>query len=73
MRKHGGFRKGGNISKIATASDIYHMCGNVRNFMRDCPMANAEIKEYQNVEAKKTKERTWSLIKMQRKLQIITP
>lgn len=41
VRKHGGFRKGGNISRTSNSSDIYHKCGKVGHFMRYCPMEKA--------------------------------
>ncbi|KAH0688877.1 hypothetical protein KY289_016235 [Solanum tuberosum] len=57
MRKHGGFRKGGNPLRAVNASDLCHKCGKAGHFMRDCPMLKAETKEYQRPVGEKDKRR----------------
>ncbi|KAH0682508.1 hypothetical protein KY290_023330 [Solanum tuberosum] len=57
VRKHGGFRKGGNPSRVATVSDLCHKCGKVGHFIRDCLMLKAETKEYKRPVGEKDKRR----------------
>ncbi|KAH0633286.1 hypothetical protein KY284_036072 [Solanum tuberosum] len=57
VRKHGGFRKGGNPLRAATAGDLCHKCGKAGHFIRDCPMLKVENKEYQRPGGEKDRRR----------------
>ncbi|XP_049364246.1 uncharacterized protein LOC125829001 [Solanum verrucosum] len=57
VRKHGGFKRRGNLPRVATTNDLYHKCGKAGHFIRDCPILKAENKEYQRPGGEKDKIR----------------
>ncbi|KAH0645174.1 hypothetical protein KY284_033058 [Solanum tuberosum] len=67
VRKHGGFKRRGNLPRVATTSDLCHKCGKTGHFIKDCPILKAENKEYQRPAGEKGKRRDLVLEKNARK------
>ncbi|XP_015168667.1 uncharacterized protein [Solanum tuberosum] len=46
IKKHEGFQKKGTTSRMATANDLCHKCGNPSHFMRDYQSQKQDAQEF---------------------------